>query len=67
MLCMSLNLRKSLYSFDRKGGPLSLTICLGNPYLVNRLEETPIVAATSVLLIGPATSGHLEYASTRIR
>jgi len=33
---------------------------------VNKLERTLIVASASVLLIGPTTSGHIEYTSTRI-
>ena len=45
------------------GGPLSVLICSGNPYVVNILS-TCGTTATALVLFTNSTSGYLEYSST---
>ena len=62
---MQFFLRNSSYSADWNGGPLSLTICIGRPYLAKMLCIALAVASVVVVFTGPITSCHLECVTIR--
>ena len=67
ILWMPFCLKNSSYWADWNGGPLSLTICFGKPYLAKVLPIALAVSSAVVVVMGPTTSGHFEQESTMIR
>ena len=59
-------MNRSAAPFEMNCGPLSDTICSGNPYAANKRRKVAIVLAVDVEVISN-TSGYLECASTTTR